>query len=357
VGEIDLVRAAGRPKHVAVLLAALMIGYPLVPQGGLRQIFFAALAVCSFAMGLWGASAVRTAARPGWFILFAGFGIEVLADVMFSLEQYVFHVNFYPVPSDAVYLCAYVVLALGMLRLVRGGSVQRDRAALLDSAIVAVGVAVVVVTFFISPITGDSTLNLAGRAVASAYPAADVLLVAVLVRLCTTASVRSTACRLLLLSLAATFAADIAWNVLVLRDPRTEPPAWMDLLWLIGHLCAGAAACTRSAASLSGRGPEEEPASSSRLVSPLVAVGLVLPGVTLFVDGFTSDQVSWRAISIGSVALSVLVLLRLRLLVRAAAAQAAQLAAIGGEREGPGDPDGSREIELDVRGGPGIPAE
>jgi hypothetical protein len=259
------------------------------------------------------------------------------------------HIDFYPAPSDAFYLSAYGLLVVGMLRLVRGGRAERDPAALLDSAIVAMGFAIVVVTFFISPQAGGSDLNLAGKAVASAYPAADVLLMAALARITSTASVGSTACRLLLLSLGATLAADIGWDVLALTDPQADTPAWMDLLWLTGYLSAGTAACTHSAASLSGREPEREARSLWR-VSPLVAVALLLPGVTLFVDGLTGD-VSWRPIAVGSMALGVLVLLRLRLVLRALAAQSQQLAALGGT---PGLPatssadetDGPWEIEL-----------
>lgn len=348
VGEIDLIRAGGRPKHLAVLLAALVIAYPLVPQGGLRQTCYAILGLACVAMGLWGASAIRTAARSGWLVLLAGFGTMVVGDGVFSLEQQVFHVEFYPAPSDAVYLSAYVMLVVGMLRLVRDRSGPRDPAPLLDSAIVATGFAIVVVTFFIAPQAADSSLNPAGRIVASAYPAADVLLLAALARLCTAVSARSAACRLLLLSLGATLAADVAWNVLALTDPQADTPAWMDVLWLAGYLCAGVAACAQSAASLSGR-RQEEFASSSSLVSGLVATAIVLPAATLFVDGLLGGPVAWITISVGSVVMAVLVLLRLRLLLRAVEDQAAQLSVLGLERERAADLEGPWEIELDVR--------
>ena len=350
VGEIDLVRAGGRPKHLVVLLTALVIAYPLVPQGGLRQICFSLLGAACVAMGLWGAGAIRTAARTGWVILLAGFGTMVLGDAVFSLEQAVFHVGFYPAPSDAVYLTAYVLLVVGMLRLVTGRRGRRDPVPLLDSAIVAVGAGIVVVTFFITPQAGDSSLNLAGRAVASAYPGADVLLMATLARIWNTASARSTACRLLLLSLGATLVADIGWDILALADPQADTPAWMDVLWLVGYVCAGTAACTHSAASLSGRAPEVEAPPTG--VSPLVATACLLPGLTLLVDGLSGEPVSWLVISTGSVALAVLVLLRLRLLLRAVAAQAAQLSAAGITPAVVGaDADQPWEIELRQRSG------
>jgi uncharacterized protein len=96
---------------------------------------------------------------------------------VFSLEQDLLRLEWYPAPSDAVYLASYAVIAAGLLHLVRGRQNRSDPTPLLDAAIVAVGFGIVVGTFLIAPIAADSSLSVAGRLAASGYPVADVLVI------------------------------------------------------------------------------------------------------------------------------------------------------------------------------------
>ena len=315
------------PMAAVLLLAALCCAYPLIPQGTTRDWVYDGLGLACSAAGIWGASRLKRRLRLRWMLVLGGFAGWVVGDAVFSLEQHVFHVDFYPVPSDAVYLGSYVLLAVGLLQLTRA-SLRSELTPLLDSAIITVGFGIVVATFLVAPVAADSTLNVAGRVVASAYPVADVLLLGVLVNLWTLSGLRSTAFRLLLVALAATMVADVAWNVIALRDPDAATPAWVDLLWLLGYLASSAAACTPSAGQVDRPQTRGGRPASPRARMVALGCGLMLPGITLFIDAIVRDEVPWQIISIGSVVLSVLVLLRMGLLLRTVEVQAVRLSAL-----------------------------
>ena len=286
------------------------------------------LAALCVVVGVLGAHRLPTAVRRGWMLVLLGLGGWILADVVFSVEQHVVHYDGYPAPSDAVDLAAYVVIAAGLLRLVRGRQNRSDPTPLLDAAIVAVGFGIVVVTFLIAPISTDSTLSVAGRLAASGYPVADVLLIGVVVRLWSTVGARTPALRWLLVAVLTTMGADLIWSVIALRDPGAESAVWLDMLWLLGFIGVAAAASTRSASQLGSDGVQREaPASPHRRMLAL-GCGLVLPGLTLLIDGSLDGVVAWRLAAVGSVVLSILVLLRLGLLLRTVEVQAVQLAAL-----------------------------
>ena len=315
-------------RAAVLVLGALWCSYPLLPAGGSRDVVYDALAALCVVVGVLAARRLPSAVRRGWMLVLLGFGGWVAGDVVFSVEQYVVHYDGYPAPSDAFYLAAYVVIAAGLLRLVRGRQNRSDPTPLLDAAIVAVGFGIVVGTFLIAPIATDSSLSVAGRLAASGYPIADVLLIGVVVRLWTAVGARTLALRWLLVAVVATLAADLIWSVIALRDPGAETTTWLDMLWLLGYLGVATAVSTTSAAQLGSTAVQRETSASPHRRMLLLGCGLVLPGLTLLVDGTLDGVIAWRLAAVGSVILSILVLLRLGLLVRTVEVQAVQLAAL-----------------------------
>ena len=230
---------------------------PLLPADGPRDVLYDSLAALCVVVGVLGAHRLPTAVRRGWMLVLLGLGGWLAADVVFSVEQHVVHYDGYPAPSDAVDLAAYVVIAAGLLRLVRGRQNRSDPTPLLDAAIVAVGFGIVVVTFLIAPISTDSTLSVAGRLAASGYPVADVLLIGVVVRLWSTVGARTRPFAVARRG-ADEMGADLIWSVIALRDPGAERRVARHAVASRLHRCR-AAASTRSASQLGSTASSARP--------------------------------------------------------------------------------------------------
>lgn len=129
-----------------------------------------------------------------------------------------------------------------MVRTRRAG---RDMTALLDATIIATGAAVVAGVFVIAPLTGDSELTVVGKLVSSSYPVADVLMLAIVVRLWATPTAGTAAFRLLVTALTLTLTGDILWNASVIASGTAENH-WANVAWLTSYVAVAAAACTPS---------------------------------------------------------------------------------------------------------------
>src|ERR1700755_2027636 len=88
------------------LLAALLVGYALLPLGGIAlKLLYDVTAVLAMATGVWGLRVHPPAPPRGWRLVLAGFGGWVAGDLVWLVES-LYGVPF-PAPSDAVYLASY----------------------------------------------------------------------------------------------------------------------------------------------------------------------------------------------------------------------------------------------------------
>jgi diguanylate cyclase (GGDEF)-like protein len=308
-------------------LACLTAAYLVIPNGPIRDIWYDGVGVLCMAYALLALRRRRPAQMSGWVLVAVGFAGWVVGDVEYSIEQGVWHLQSYPLPSDAVYLASYVSLGLGLMIVVRGRQSHLDPSVVLDAAIIATGCAVLVGVFLIDPIAKDSTLSLFGKLVSSAYPVADVMLAGLLVRLWRSPASMSPAFRLLSSALAFNLLGDIVWNVSVLTTGSMNASAWNNLCWLASYLLV-AAACvappsTRWHPARSGREP-----TRARTQMFALTGGLLLPAAALLLNGAAGGPVRWLLIGSGSVVLSVLVLARMARLLKVVQVQAIQLSAL-----------------------------
>ena len=322
------------PQYIRVMLAVsgvLVLALPvyvLLPQSeAVRQVFYDVVAVTALILGFLGLWNHHPPRRRAWLLTLLGYSMWVGGDIVSSFDQYLLP-NRFPAPSDIFYLTAYPILGAGALMFVRTRQGGKDKAALLDASIVTSGAAVVIAVFVIAPITRDSSLSLAGVLVSSAYPLGDLFLLGVIARMYVAPGPRTASFRLLAASLSCTLLTDASYNVYISVTGESQSPTWMDPGWLLGYILIGAAACVPSMKMLAERAtdrPERVP-SARRLVA--LACGLVLPGLTLLLDGVTEAGVCWPVIGIGSVLLSVLVLVRMVGLLKIVQVQAVRLAAL-----------------------------
>ena len=125
----------------------------------------------------------------------------MLADVVWTIEQYGYGLAYYPVPSDAVYLASYALVIAGLLVMLRTQRVFRRFSGMLDATIIAVGSSIFVAAAVLLPLVEDSSLTLPGKLVSAAYPVFDVLLLVTAGQLWITPGARSRSYTLLLASL------------------------------------------------------------------------------------------------------------------------------------------------------------
>ena len=183
----------------------------------------------------------------------------------------------FPSIGDAIYLAVYPPLVAGLLVLVRRRNPQGDRAGVIDSLIISVGIALLSWVFLVAPNIHLSGLTVLEKAVSAAYPLGDILLLAATVRLAVDTGKRAPAFYLLGGSIVALLAVDSAYNYALLTGTYNHQLSY-DVGWIAFYLLWGAAALHPSMRTL------EEPAIESRTRLTPLRLGL-LAGACLIAPG------------------------------------------------------------------------
>jgi diguanylate cyclase len=239
-----------------LLLGALAIaGYFLLPSDGLAAgLYYDGIgAVSSVVMVL--ATRLRRPAHPAMWYLFAGGQLTwVVGDLTYSYYEFGLHQQPFPSAADAFYLAAYPVLTAGLVIMTRPRGDRRDWARLLDPAIVATGVGLVLWTLLMRPVLLDHTTPGLNKTIAVAYPAFDLLMLAVTARALTQRGARTASYRLVIAAVLLLMGSDVGFALLTTFSSYTG--GLIDLGWLAAYVLWAAAALHPSAA----RPPAAEPA-------------------------------------------------------------------------------------------------
>ena len=295
----------------------------VIPESWWYTVWYDAIGLSAVVAVLVGVRRNRPRTRVTWWWLAAGQLLFVVGDLLFDLHERVWASEAFPSTADGFYLAGYLPLATGLVLLIRARSPGRDRAGLIDAAVVATGLGLLSWVFLMKPAATDGSLTVLGRVIAIAYPAADVLLLALLARLLVGAGARNTAFRLLAGSLLVMLAGDVGFAVLAQADAFTPNNA-INLTWLLAYVLFGAAALHPAMTALSERAPARPRRLTHRRLSLLTAVTLVAP-VLLLAQAWERKGIDATAIGVGSIALFLLVVARMAGLIRQVERQAAQL--------------------------------
>jgi diguanylate cyclase (GGDEF)-like protein/PAS domain S-box-containing protein len=164
----------------------------------------------------------------------------------------------FPSAGDAIYLSVYPALFTGLMLLVwRRDPDRLDRAGVLDSLVLTIGVGLLFWVFLIAPNIHVAGLDALAKGVSAAYPVGDVLLLAALIRFTVQAGSKPTAFYLLFGSTAALLVTDCAYNYALLHNTYHHQVVY-DVGWLAYLAGWGAAALHPSMRKL------EEPSESAR---------------------------------------------------------------------------------------------
>ena len=305
--------------------AVVVAGYLLLPAGTPRSVTYVLVGLSSVTAICLAVRLHRPARRAPWYCLAAGQLIWSCGDAAYTWYEDAQHVVPFPSPADGFYLVAYAVLGVSVVLLLRGRSGGRDRDGLLDSAIFTIGFGLLSWVLVLEPTVRDSGVSALARAVGLAYPLADVMLFALLVRLLTTPGGRTPSFRMLIGGGGLLFVADTTFTLVNLTG--SYDGGAVDLLWLGSYVLWGAAALHPSMRSLSEPVPDQQVTFTRRRLVALTAAGLTAPG-TLAVQLALDLTVDAWAVVVSSVVLFLLVIMRMEGLLSRVQIQAGELDAL-----------------------------
>jgi diguanylate cyclase (GGDEF)-like protein/PAS domain S-box-containing protein len=192
----------------------------------------------------------RPASPLPWWFFAAGLGLFWLGDLYtYSYPKLLNQDVPFPSIGDGIYLAVYPVLMAGLIMMVRRRNPVSDRAGVIDSLILTLGLALLEWVGLIAPYVHVTDMSLFARLVSIAYPLGDMLLLAVAVRLILDSGKRQPAFYLLAASIISLLVTDYVYGLLLLHGTYTHQ-LWLDLGWIAFYLLWGAAALHPSMRSL-----------------------------------------------------------------------------------------------------------
>ncbi|WP_332642803.1 putative bifunctional diguanylate cyclase/phosphodiesterase [Aeromicrobium sp.] len=297
-----------------------LIAYPAMPSGIPQDVFYVVVGASCVAAIMIGVRLRRPSRRLPWMLMAGGLLAWVLADALYSWYESVSHVDPFPSPADALYLAAYPLLGAGLAVLIRLRRRGPDPSGLIDSVIVTISFGLLSWVLVAEALINGTDAPLIDRLVAVAYPAGDILLLALLARLITTAGVQTVGFRFLAAAVVLQIVADSLFAATDLSGGYHEG---LDLVWLASYVLWGAAALHPSMSQLGEPNAQEpQPLSRGRVIA-LTAAVLVAP-LTLAAQLALGDPGDAWAVVVCSTALFLLVVGRMGLAIREVVATASQ---------------------------------
>lgn len=233
-----------------------------------------------------------------------------------------------PTPSvvDACFLGLYPGLIIGLLILIRSRSDRREWSSLLDVLTISCGLALLDWILIVRPAVGSPSLTPLGQLTVASYPLFDIVVLSLLLRLFLTSGARGTPFRVMIAAVSCFLIADLTWSVLyqVGVTPSLRASDFIESVSLVAYcgiaFAAAHPAAGRVADKTAQRGTNTNPVTLLALsVATLVAPSALLIEVARH---HVSDGI---AISIGSIGMFVLVVIRMSILLRKVEDQAHRL--------------------------------
>ena len=251
--------------------------------------------------------------RPGVLLLF-GLALLVPAYALWSpLTIQLGLALVSPSVADALFLAAYGCFIAALLRLIRLRGGEHRLVQLIDSLIISVGLGVLAWVLLISPYLHDGALSLPTKVVAISYPLIDVVLCGLMVRLLFQARRREPAEWLLTGWVALQLVADLVYTVTTLRGTFDLGHPVVSVYGL-SFVVLGAAFLHPSSRVIGLPAPERRsPTGVRRLL--VVGAATSIPPIVLVVLGIRGEVRDVAVVALISLALFVLVLVRIGLLM------------------------------------------
>ena len=278
--------------------------------------FFNAIAISSpiaivIAVRMW-----KPQSRLPWYLFAVGQAFFVAGDVItYNYERFFGAELPFPSIGDVFYLSVYPCLIAGILLLVRRRKPGGDRESVIDSLIVAIGVGTVSWVFLLSPLAHDAESSLLQKLTAMGYPAMDLILFTVIVRLAIGSGRRAPSFYLMAGAVGALFITDFAYSYLSVQGIVYNQAGYLEAGWALFYILWGAAALHVSMRALSKRTPDVDPGLSRARLTLLALASLLAPCVMMIQQSRRVSE-DLPVLICASAALFLLVVLRIAGLVR-----------------------------------------
>jgi signal transduction histidine kinase len=291
--------------YLSAGLVAVAVYFALPWDSFAQTLVYDAIGASAAAASVAGARLFRPSLRLPWYLFAAGLLAFTVGDVLFNLYSFVWHRD-PPIPSvaDVFYLAGYPFLTAGLVLLVRCLRREERRGGRVDAAMLIVAFALCQWIFIMQDRLHGS---LAERAVALAYPAMDVVLLAALAFLALTPTWRTVSYRYLAASIVLLLFADELYG---LSPGAYANASWLDAAWLLSYVLWGVAALHPSMRQLSEPSRRGGP-RVTRVRFAMLAAALFTAPAVLLIQSATSTSVDATAIAVGGGILCALVLRRL----------------------------------------------
>jgi diguanylate cyclase (GGDEF)-like protein len=257
----------------------------------------------------------RPEARLAWSLVALGFLLFWLGDLYTYSYPLLLHRDV-PFPSlgDAAYLAVYPALIAGLVILQRRRARRGDRGSAIDAAILTVGLALPSWVWLIAPYVHDHSLTTMGRLVSVAYPMADVLLLAIAVRLALDGGQRRLSFHLMIASIVCLLATDFVYGLMLMQGTY-DHQVWLDAGWIGFYLLWGAAALHPTMAEIDQPAVQSEGVLTRFRLSLLAGASLIAPVIGI-VDDLSHGDYDFAVVRLASISLFGLVVMRMAGLIR-----------------------------------------
>lgn len=220
----------------------LWLAYVLVPDDVLAfrvLVLYPAGSLVAAAAIVVGVRRYRPRVPAAWLLIACGLASFAVADFVYGLHEVAGSQPF-PSLADVFYLIAYPLFAIGLHAASNARVPEGDRGALIDAAIITTTAAMFAFLLIARQYVDDPSISLLATIVASAYPLADVLLLALALRFLLSVNWRTPSLQILALGLSLLLTGDLLYSVTSLfTSPGDASTA--DALLLAGVLTMGLA--------------------------------------------------------------------------------------------------------------------
>jgi signal transduction histidine kinase len=262
---------------IGYLALGLLLGgvYFLLSELSQYVIIWGLLGTLAVAATLTGVRRNRPNVRRPWYLIATGQACFALGDVIKQAAP----ASLADV-GDLFYLISYATLTAALLGFVRARTAGRDLPALLDAFALTTGLGLLVWTVIMTPYARDPALSLEAKLISFVLPLADIVLLAVLLRLWSGGGERRPPYYLLGFSIAALLGADVALGVATVQG-TFQPGSVIDTGWMAFLIASGCAALHPSMGSISAAAAPSDLQPTPRRLAVLAGASLIAPAVLM----------------------------------------------------------------------------